>query len=214
MKLLNKSPSILVLLCLFGGLAQPALAGNTKYVLDPYHTQVHFTWNHDGFSNPGATMDVKGGTFIWNAGTPTQSSVRVSISATSIYTGVPALDAELKSTQFFDVGKYPTITFKSTDVQHIGMSKHFRIIGNLTMHGITKLVTLHATLNKVGKLPMLHASAVGFDATATVKRSAFGLGAYTPLVSDLVTIRITVQAVAPAALKKETKEIKAMTASD
>ncbi len=208
MKLFAKPLSLLVLAGLLGALALPAFGAGTTYALDPAHTQVHFHWNHMGFSNPGATFDISKGTLIWNDEQPSESSVKVSIPAASVKTQVPALDARFKS-EFFEVKKYPTITFKSTRVNRIGVSRHYRVKGKLTVHGVTRPVTLDATLNKMGEEPMLHAPAIGFDATATVKRSEFGLKAYIPAVSDLVKIHLTAEGLAPKALEKEEKAIQA-----
>ncbi|HET7306467.1 MAG TPA: YceI family protein [Gammaproteobacteria bacterium] len=208
MKLIARPLSIWILSALLGAIAVPAFAANQTFALDPNHTQVHFNWSHFGFSNPGATFDISKGTLIWDEKDPTQSSVTVTIPVASVDTQVPALDARFKS-EFFNVDKYPTITFKSTSVNRIGLSNHYRVHGKLTVHGITKPVTLRATLNKIGEQPMLHAPAIGFDATATIKRSQFGLSAYIPVVSDLVRIHITAEGVAAAALAKEENAIKA-----
>lgn len=205
----------LMLAGLLGMASLPAAADDSQTLsLDPYHTQVRVTWNHLGFSNPGASFDVGKGILKWNADDPGQSSIRVTIPVASVNTQVPALDAKLQSSDFFDAKQYPTITFKSTDVTQIGKSRRYRIEGELTMHGITRPATLQATLNGVGEHPMLHVPAVGFDATTTIKRSAFGLGAATPLVSDQVRIHITVEAVPPQALAKEKQEVEAMNTSD
>lgn len=212
MKFIARPLSVFVFAALLGTLAVPAFAANQTFALDPHHTQVHFNWSHFGFSNPGATFDISKGTLIWNAKEPGQSSVTVTIPVASVDTQVPALDARFKS-QFFEAAKYPTITFKSTSVNRIGLSDHYRVDGALTVHGITKPVTLRATLNKVGEHPMLNAPAIGFDATATIKRSEFGLDAYVPVVSDLVHIHITAEGVAAAALAEEEKAIKSETHS-
>ncbi|HET7370025.1 MAG TPA: YceI family protein [Gammaproteobacteria bacterium] len=208
MKLFTRSFSILILTGLLSAFALPAVAASSTFALDPNHTQVRINWNHFGFSNPGASFDISKGTLIWNADDPTQSSVTVTIPVASVDTQVPALDDHFKS-RFFEADKYPNITFKSTSVHRVGVSDRYRVDGKLTVHGITKPVTLDATLNKVGQHPMLHAPAIGFDATATVKRSEFGLGAYIPVVSDLVQIHITAEGVDAAALAKEEKAIKA-----
>src|SRR5699024_9177290 len=102
-------------------------------------------------------------------------------------TQVPVLDALLQS-KFFEVDQYPTATFESTSVRRIGLSDHYRVKGQLTLHGVINPVTLNVTLNKTGNLPMLKAPAIGFEATTTVRRSAFGLGQYVPLVSDRIRI--------------------------
>lgn len=195
---------LFVLALLLGALSMPVLAAGSQYTLDPDHTQVSVHWNHLGFSNPGATFRIGQGTLLWNGDDPSQSSVTVTIPVASVDTQVPALDARFKS-DFFQVKKYPNITFKSTGVNRIGQSGHYRIKGDLTVHGVTKPVILRATLNKIGEEPMFHAPAIGFDAKTTIKRSEFGLGAYVPMVSDLVHIRITTEAIEAKAFAKAMK---------
>lgn len=190
----------LLSLTLLGMASLPAVGAARKFALDPSHTQVRVTWNHAGFSNPGASFDVSDGLLAWDAVDPRKSSVTVSIPAASASTQVPALDETFR-TEYFAAAKYPTITFASTAVEPMGTDR-YRISGNLTIRGITKPVTLEAVLNKVGEHPMFHAPAIGFDAVGTVKRSEFGMGAYVPMVSDDVQIRITAEAVDPDALKK------------
>lgn len=208
MKSFNKSILALLSIALLGLLSAPAFGATQKFALDPFHTQVRITWNHFGFSNPGATFDINKGTLIWNSDNPSQSSVKVTIPVASVHSQVPVLDKKLKH-DFFEADKYPTITFESTNVNRIGKSDHYRIKGKLTLHGVTQPVTLRATLNKIGEHPMLHAPAIGFDATATIQRSEFGMGAYIPMVSDQVTIHITVEAIAPEALAREMKAVTA-----
>lgn len=202
MKPITKCLSMTFCATLLAVLALPALAASQHYALDPGHTQVHFWWSHFGFSNPGASFNISKGTLVWDSSDPSKSSVAVTIPVSSVNTQVPALDARFKE-EFFNVAKYPTITFRSTHVQQVGESDHYLVTGNLTVHGITKPVTLHATLNKIGMQPMLKAPAIGFDATGTLKRSEFGLNAYVPVVSDLIHIRITTEGVAAKALAKE-----------
>lgn len=204
MKFFHGLFATMVSIVLLGALTRPALAATQEFALDPAHTLVRITWNHAGFSNPGAAFDVGQGTLTWDAEDPGQSSVTVSIPVNSVATRVPALDGTFK-TELFEASKYPALTFASTGVERVG-SKQYRVEGNLTVRGITKPVTLDATLNGAGEHPMLHAPAIGFDATATIKRSEFGLGAYIPLVSDQVQIRITAEAVEPAALAKAMRD--------
>ncbi|HLQ86849.1 MAG TPA: YceI family protein [Salinisphaeraceae bacterium] len=192
----------LLLFSLLGLLAGPVIADNMRYALDPTHTQVSVHWDHLGFSNPGAYFVISEGTLIWNNEDPSESSIKVKIPVHRLTTQVPALDKLLKS-DFFEADEYPTITFASTRVERIGQSDDYRIAGDLTVHGITRPVMLHATLNRIGEHPLLQAPAIGFDAKATIKRSEFGMEEYVPMVSDLVQIRITGEGLAPEALAKE-----------
>ncbi|HET6546306.1 MAG TPA: YceI family protein [Rhodanobacteraceae bacterium] len=171
----------------------PILAAET-YTLDPRHTQALFTWNHLGFSNPTGNFNEIDGTLVFDADDPSGSSVEVTIPVASIDTHVPALDEHLKKADFFDAEKYPTITFKSTRVERGAAPDTFEVTGDLSIHGVTRPVRLLATLNRRGEHPMSKAPAIGFDATTTFKRSAFGMGADVPGVSDEIRVHITTEA--------------------
>ncbi len=180
------------------GAAVSVQAAPVTYRLDPNHTMVLFSWNHFGYSNPTADFGLGEGTLVFDEQHPGQSSVDVTLPLAQLDTHVPALDKHLKEADFFDADKYPTVTFKSTKVQPLGGHK-FKVTGDLTVHGVTRSVVLAATLNKVGPHPMSKAQAIGFDATASIKRSDFGVGAYVPNVSDELNIRITTEGSVPKA---------------
>jgi polyisoprenoid-binding protein YceI len=175
------------------GAAMSAQAAPVTYKLDPGHTMVLFSWNHLGFSNPVADIGVGDGTLVFDAQNPANSSVNVTMPLANLDTHVPALDKHLKEPDFFNADKYPTITFKSTSVKPVG-GNQYAVTGDLTVHGVTKPVTLNVTLNKSGVHPMTKAQAIGFDATGTLKRSDFGMGAYVPMVSDEIKLTITTEA--------------------
>lgn len=180
------------------GAAVSVQAAPVTYKLDPHHTMVLFSWNHFGYSNPTADLGLGDGTLVFDEQHPAQSSVEVTLPLADLDTHVPALDEHLKKPDFLDAGKYPTVTFKSTKVQPLGGHK-FKVTGDLTVHGVTRPVVLAATLNKIGPHPMSKAQSIGFDATASIKRSDFGVGAYVPSVSDEITIHITTEASVPKA---------------
>lgn len=170
-----------------------SLAKPVAYQIDPTHTATVFTWNHFGFSTPSANFsDIQGTINVDNA-KPANSSVNVTIPLSSLNTNVKALDEHLKTADFFDAAKYPNITFKSTKVQALGKNK-YKITGNLTVKDVTKPVVLDAVLNKQGVHPMTKAEAIGFNATTSFNRSAFGVGAYVPNVGDKITVNITTEA--------------------
>ena len=173
--------------------AGTAAAAPVTYKLDPGHTMVLFTWSHFGFSNPTANLGQVDGTLVYDEAAPTKSTVEATLPLTGLDTFVPKLDEHLKSADFLDAAKYPTVTFKSTKVTSAGKDK-LKVVGDLTVHGVTKPVTLDVTVNKVGPHPMMKVQTAGFDATATIKRSDFGVGAYVPNVSDEIKIRITTEA--------------------
>ena len=187
-----RAMNVLALAVLLGA-SLTAQAAPVTYKLDPTHTMVLFSWNHFGFSNPTANLGIGEGTLVYDEAKPANSSVQVTLPLANLDTHVSALDEHLKKPDFFDAAKYPVVTFKSTRVEPLGGNK-FKVTGDLTVHGVTKPVVLDATLNKAGMQPMLKVPAIGFDATATIKRSDFGVGAYVPNVSDEVQIRITTEA--------------------
>jgi polyisoprenoid-binding protein YceI len=173
--------------------AGTAVAAPVTYKLDPGHTMVLFSWNHFGFSNPTANLGQVDGTLVYDEAAPTKSTVEATLPLAGLDTFVPKLDEHLKSKDFLDAATYPTVTFKSTKVTSAGKDK-LKVVGDLTVHGVTKPVTLDVTVNKVGPHPMMKVQTAGFDATATIKRSDFGVGAYVPNVSDEIKIRITTEA--------------------
>ena len=180
------------------GAAAAVQASPVTYKLDPGHTMVLFSWNHFGYSNPTADLGLGDGTLVFDQQDPAKSSVDVTLPLSKLDTHVPALDKHLKEADFFDAAKYPVVTFKSTSVASLG-DNHYKVTSNLTVHGVSKPVTLDATLNKVGPHPMTKAQAIGFDATATLKRSDFGVSTYVPMVSDEIKIHITTEASVPKA---------------
>ena len=172
-----------------------ALAAPVDYKIDPTHTATVFSWNHFGFSTPSANFtDIQGTIKVDNA-KPSNSSVEVTIPLSSVNTNVAALDKEFQEEAWFNAAKYPNITFKSTKVETKD-KKHFKITGNLTVKGVTKPVVLDAVLNKQGEHPMAKVPAIGFNATTSFDRSAFGIGNYVPNVGDKITVNITTEATA------------------
>lgn len=171
-----------------------SFAAPVRYTLDPAHTQVLFSWDHLGYSHPSGQFDRVEGTLVYDADHPSESSVRVSIPVSSLHTHVPALDKQLLGPMYLDAGKFPSITFVSSRVEAEGAAR-FKVEGRLTVHGVTRPVTLDVTLNKTGKYPMIEAPALGFGATATFDRSAFGVGYGVPMVGDALQVTITAEAI-------------------
>ncbi len=170
-------------------------AAAMHYSLDTDHTSVIVAWDHFGFSHPTADIPGTKGTIVFDKDHPAQSRVDVTLPITKIDTHVPLLTKEFLGADYFDTAKYPSAVFHSTKVTATGDNK-FDVEGNLTLKGITKPVTLHATLNKQGMHPMVKKEAIGFDATASFKRSDFKLDKYVPAVADEVTLTISTEAYA------------------
>jgi polyisoprenoid-binding protein YceI len=166
----------------------------TTYTLEPDYTQGVFRWNHLGFSSPAAQFAQGAGTLDFDPADPTKSSVSVSIPLGTLSTGVPALDDDFRSTDFFDTARFPTATFKSTKVEKLAADQ-LRVTGDLNLHGVTKPVILDVMVVKVGTNPRSNLPTIGFDAKTSLKRSDFGLGKYVPQVGDEIQMHIISQAV-------------------
>ena len=170
----------------------PIQVASGTYVLDPAHTMVLAQWNHMGFSNPTANFGDAKGSVQWNAEDPAASTVEVVLPLAGLSAFTPDFQKHLASSDFFDAAKFPEARFKSTQVTPAGTNR-YTVVGDLTLKGVTKPVTLAVSVNGAGPHPMTQAPSVGFDATGTIKRSDFGLGMYAPAVSDEVNLRITTE---------------------
>lgn len=170
-----------------------AAAEAVRYEIDPTHTVVLATWNHFGYSNPSANFGGASGTITYDAQAPEASSVQVTLPLSGLDSFVPKLDEHLRSSDFFDAATFPEARFASTSVRAVGEGR-LEVAGTLTIKDISKPVVLDVVLNKAAPHPMGKVPTIGFDATATVKRSDFGLAMAVPMVSDEVSLRITTEA--------------------
>lgn len=175
-----------------------AFAAPVTYKIDPNHTNVLASWSHFGFSNPSINFGQAEGSIVYDAEDVSKSSVQVTLPLKGLSALATDFYDHLTSGDWFDAAKYPDATFKSTKVEAAGEGK-LKVTGDLTVKGVTKPVVLDVSLNKAAEHPMGKRQAIGFDATATVKRSEFGLGNYVPNVSDEVALRITTEAMVPKA---------------
>mgnify|MGYP003138304087 FL=1 len=173
-------------------LATPALADT--YQIDTSHPYLGFEISHLGFSTTYGRFTDVSGTIDLDEENPEASSVKVTIVPASIYSGDEKRDEHLRGADFFNVEEFPDMSFKSTSIEQTG-EKTGKITGDLTMHGVTKPVTLDTTFTKMGDYPMQEGmKAVGFNATASLKRSDFGIDKFVPMVGDEVTITISLEA--------------------
>jgi polyisoprenoid-binding protein YceI len=164
-------------------LAAPASAQSSKdpnkaptgsYSLETRHSQVLFAIPHLGITDYYGRFDKLSGTLSFNSGAPEKSSVSITIDMTSVDTPSHELMGELMGAGVFDTAKYPTATFKSTSVTKTGPDTG-TITGDLTLHGVTRPVTLNVTFGGLTTDPFSGADDIGFHATATVKRTDFGI---------------------------------------
>jgi polyisoprenoid-binding protein YceI len=168
----------------------PASVPSGTYKIEPNHTQVMFSVLHFGITPFYGTFSQAFGSLVVDAKNPSADQLDVGVPVASVYTTSPRLTEELKSQAWFDAADYPTMTFKSTKVIPTGKTTA-KVTGDLTLHGVTKPVTLSVSFVAAGVNPMMHLLNVGFTATGTIKRSDFGVSTAVPLVSDETKIMIS-----------------------
>ena len=176
-------------------LAAPlALAQTSTWVMDKNHSEVDFTVRHMGISNVHGRFGIAEGKIVYNEGDVTKSTVNVTIDTTTVDTGVAPRDNDLRSDHFFDVAKYPTATFSSTSVAKA--PDGLTVTGDLTLHGVTKPVTLQIQGPSAPVNGMDHKPHVGYSAAVTLKRTDFGIASNMPsaMVSDDINLEIDVDA--------------------
>jgi polyisoprenoid-binding protein YceI len=180
-------PSILVA---EAPIAPQAVQAGT-YKVESNHTLARFTVNHFGFNDFFGVIPGASGTMSLNPKSLATTKLEISLPVSAISTTNSTLDGELKSADWLDAAQYPTIRFVSDKVVQTG-PRSARISGTITMHGVSKPLTLDATLGGAGVNPMDKAYTVGFSATGKLNRSDFGVTKYVPAVSDEVRLDITV----------------------
>ena len=163
-----------------------------QYDLEPTHAYITFSYSHLGFSTPHVSFDKFDVTLNADADSPTKSQVSVNIDAASINSRVAEFDDHLNGDQYFDTGKFPTITFVSTEIKELGENM-LAVTGDLTIKEVTKPVTLTTSINKTGNHPFSKLPTIGISGSAKLSRTEFGLGLYAPAVGDEVTIYITAE---------------------
>lgn len=168
------------------------VAADTMYKTDQGHTEVRVSWSHAGVSIQTGEFQEASGT-VNLAKDIEKSTVDVTVNPGSVSTGVAALDDELKSDLFFDIETYPEITFKSKKVVKTGETT-LDVVGDLTMHGTTKEVTLKTVLTHQGPHPLgssfdyYKGEWIAITATTEIDHQAFGVGSYS---TGAITITIT-----------------------
>lgn len=170
-----------------------AHADAQKYTLDASHSQIVFSYNHLGFSTTYGMFSGFEGEIMFDADDPAASSVSVSMPVSSMFTGWEKRDEHFLSPDFLNAAEDYDVTFVSSAIEVTGEGTA-NITGDLTLNGVTKPVTLAATLNQAADNPMAQKPWLGFDATTTLLRSDFNAGAFAPAVSDEVEIMISIEA--------------------
>jgi polyisoprenoid-binding protein YceI len=187
------------------GLSPAVQAAPATWTIDPNHSNVTFTIRHF-FSKVNGSFTKFSGKIVYDPANVAASSAKAEIDAASIFTANERRDGHLKSADFFDVEKHPKVTFESTKITPAG--DKVKIEGNLTMHGVTKPVTLEGAFLGAGP------DKAGFEASGKVDRKDFGIvwnkvadqGGM--MLGDDVTIRIDVEANSEAAEAKRAEAMK------
>lgn len=169
--------------------AAPAVEAGT-YKVESHHTLALFSINHLGFNQFYGTIPNATGTLTLDPANAAADKLDVSLPVAAISTTNTVLDGELKDPTWLDAAKYPEIHFTATKVTKTG-ARTALITGDLTLHGVTRPVTLNATFGGAGTNPLTKAYTVGFAATGSIKRSDFGVTKYLPLIGDAVELTIT-----------------------
>ena len=164
------------------------------YKLEPVHTQILFFGDHLGFSKSQGEFLQFDGTFSFDPENPKASIVQVTIQTSSIDMDNQKWNDHMMNEDFFDVEKFPTMTFKSTHVENIS-ENNMDIVGDLTILDVTHPVTLKVTHNKSGVHPFSGKFIAGFSATTTIKRSMFGMTYGLPALGDDIEVRLEVEGI-------------------
>jgi polyisoprenoid-binding protein YceI len=185
----------LVLAGLVAALAMPSLAATSTWNLDPMHSNAQFTVRHLGISNVQGEFTKISGQVVLDDADVTKSSVNVTIDVGSVDTRVSRRDDDLKSANFFEVAKYPNITFKSTKITKASDGK-LMVTGDLTIKDVTKEVTLDVTGPSAVDTHM--GTRRGFSASTKINRQDYHVSADPGMVGDDITIQIDCEMVLPA----------------
>lgn len=171
-----------------------AFAQNSIWTIDTNHAQADFQIRHMGVSTVRGSISGVKGTIVWDANDLSKSSVEATIDTNTVSTNNTYRDQDLKSANFFDVAKYPTMTFKSTSVRRA--NGKLQVMGDLTLTGVTKNVTLEVDGPVGPQKGMGGKTVIGLSATGVVKRSDFNFGSKygSAMLGDDVQLTIDVEA--------------------
>ncbi|WBO60144.1 YceI family protein [Acidocella sp. MX-AZ03] len=160
------------------------------YSVEPTHTRILFAVDHMGFTTWYGDFTNAAGTLTLDPKKLSASSFDITVPTDSVTTTNTTLDGELKSPEWFDAAKYPTIEFKSEKIVRTGKDTAL-VTGEFTFHGVTKPLTLRAKFNAGGINPLSKQYTIGFNLSGSLKRSDFNQKTYLPLIGDNVAITIS-----------------------
>jgi polyisoprenoid-binding protein YceI len=181
------------LLVLVAVLAAPVVAFGQSFAIDSVHSSTVFRIKHLDTAFFYGRFNQTGGTITWDEANPSASKFDISIAADSVFTGNEMREKHLKGPDFFDVQQFPTIRFVSTSLTRTG-DNAYDLAGELTLHGVTKPITVKLTKTGTGKNRQ-GAPLVGFEAMFDVRRSEFGMTYMLNGLSDEVNLMVGLEAV-------------------
>jgi polyisoprenoid-binding protein YceI len=189
--------TVVLALMLVPAVAQTQAANAQTWNIDPPHTAAQFSVRHLGISTVRGSFTKVSGSVQYDPANPTKTTIDATIDAASVDTRVEKRDNDLRSPNFFDAAKYPTLTFKSKRVETAGTGK-LKVTGDLTMHGVTKEVVLDVD-GPSAPIKDPHGNQhMGASATTTINRKDFGVNGASTAVGDDVSITIDMELVQPA----------------
>lgn len=167
-----------------------------RYEFDKSHTNIMFFISHLGFSNTVGFFSKYDGYYTFDEKRPEKSKINVTLYPEGIRTQSPELDTHLQNADFFNTAKFPEITFKSKSVKVTNKEKRTaKVMGDLTILGVTKPAVLDVKFNKGGVHPYTKDYVTGFTAGGFIKRSDYGMNYGIPNVGDSVRIHVEVEGV-------------------
>jgi polyisoprenoid-binding protein YceI len=173
-----------------------AAAQTGTWQIDPNHSAAQFSVRHLSVSTVRGAFTKVSGSATYDTADPSKDSVDVTIDASSIDTRVQMRDNDLRSPNFLDVQKYPTITFKSKQAKAAGAGK-LQIIGDLTIHGVTKEVVLDVDGPSAQIKDPWGNQRIGASASTKINRKDFGVNGAPGVVGDDITITIDTELIQP-----------------
>ena len=191
----RRSLNIFFAVLIFGLVAAFSISAHAAetYKLDPAHTSVVYRIKYSGVTFVYGRFNGPTGTFVYDAASPSKSSIEMQVDANNIDTAVEKRDNHLKSPDFFNAAEHPMVTFKSTSVKKIN-SDTYQVTGNLTLLGNSRKLTVNAKHTGSGKDPWGNFGR-GFETSFTIKRSDFGMNFMLGGVSDEVEITVSVSGI-------------------
>ena len=177
------------------GVLAPSMAQTQTWQIDPMHSAAQFSVRHLGISTVRGQFEKLSGTVTYDPATPDKTSIAASIDTNSVNTRVEMRDNDLRSPNFLDAAKFPKITFKSKRIDRSGST--LKVIGDLTIHGVTKEVTLDVDGPTPAIKDPMGNSRMGASASTKINRRDFGVNGAPAMAGDEVLITLDIEMIVP-----------------